>query len=1749
MKKTANPALIIGLGGTGQWVLTYVKKNLLETYGKVPETVQLLAFDTTSEDSDASIEFDRREEQAQVGDVRLDSGEFVFLGGNIKHTCEEIMREDKHKHISSWLWAKYYLSTLDGDAFEIAKGAGRRRPFGRMAVFHDLMQGQPKILGKIDQALTNIRTASRRIRPIEIYVIASLAGGTGSGMFIDITQLVRDRAQRAQIPHAVRGFLVLQNTFAPVAQIRDVQPKAFAAMRELERFMLRFDRDYPMYYTDNPNKPELRTIYKNKLFDNCYLLDARRTNLPLDGIKPKLGVFPSVAESINVLLDPETGNTFDQHYKNINERLALAQAKLGKALYSSLGTYTYILPVDDIIERNTYKLALDLIKNRLVGLYHDEKIDLIKPVSNHVLEYQTLPRDEVKSFLRMEESQANVRNIAFCQNMTLALDQALDQTNVVQSMAERGAELLAWLEPVEQEESMVSAGNRIEEVLNTSLIVEVLTANVAGEGNDYVAASIRIIRQIREIRARMLGQEEIGGRRTRGKFELGLQEYAKFNSARFHRLLTEKLSLILNGTTKDQVVAKTGKLPYAQEFLQVLIRAFEDFENFLERVVKYRADEGSVAQARDYAQQTRQIMQDAVYANSMLDRLRKTALKAEEAYIENEDYLFDLEREDKLYQALLSMTRNFKDISEQAKQMVDSWIAILAVGGMPGSNETGIYKTVLTKQVELQRRRNEQKQIRVYEYLTDDAYENNLYEARISEKVLNDILHRFRWRFAEDKMMDLRLFYDDRDDESELLREAPNRNMTATGHNVNLLLSNLRPYFHDIRNETLADRMDEYLSPARAVKKMLDSSGALISYSGHQQGHLERHTMICVNKGVQINYFDALKNELKASAPNDQDNQVIGLSNQHRCTILSTLDLIVGQHINPYETSSRAYQEERGDRRLLHNFPAEVHASEVEKQLSLPPLNQVNRLFAPQLVALLENKNMMRRFVLAHAYGLICEESAPNTRGKQYILQLNTTSRHERRNTPHKITLTQTSSLFEAIKNFVLVHLDPLRGIQAIKDVTRGTNIFVKPEQVDEALNLREESIISNRETIVAAFTDFLQNGQLEQGYVRDVLADDGEWLFVNAFRTLLPNIEQMLKNDMNQVHDSIAELIQNNRDCYVNDYENELITAFLLFINDYAGNKVRFRKGNRLIIRLETYLDEIIQPMLISTDPLIKDVGSIIYLIVWNEVERLERLRDKDFYPLDAPPQALTQRDLAKLFLDRLRHWPQLSTNEFRASVSKAASQITSFLKAPDPQVTHFGNLSYFELTTLSEKTDSIPFKKVPIIFNKEDVSYASNDIESLRQLTGSYHVAILVTSASEQSNQKINEFISRVRSAYAIDVALLGEDEILQLFSSPIPKRTIRQLLLAGSDPEMVSPFTINDPVPDNVFFGRAQELRKITKMVCDDANSVSIVGGRRIGKTSILSRLHRVIFPQREFHSIFHDCTTTTNFDSFMSAKIRSWQPKKPNTSYKFIGDVLTSPPEDKPLVLILDEVGRLLINDKHNDWHLTGLLRGLSNENQVQTILGGANFLWEAKRDAGSPLFNFTQEVHIGSFGYTTVQELVTRLMKQVEVDLINPVEIIDRIYNFTSGHPNIVQRLCHRLVQHLAGKRNRVIIPDDINAIIRIPAFLRDDYLDTYWGAASSLEKLVTLVMIEDSGIHALGHIQETLEKKFGISPSAKSLTQAFNTLVNQRLILEETSHGYFFATKSFPDVIREGPLVAQERLALLVDEYQEGETW
>ncbi|MCP4699066.1 MAG: hypothetical protein GY862_19770 [Gammaproteobacteria bacterium] len=291
-----------------------------------------------------------------------------------------------------------------------------------------------------------------------------------------------------------------------------------------------------------------------------------------------------------------------------------------------------------------------------------------------------------------------------------------------------------------------------------------------------------------------------------------------------------------------------------------------------------------------------------------------------------------------------------------------------------------------------------------------------------------------------------------------------------------------------------------------------------------------------------------------------------------------------------------------------------------------------------------------------------------------------------------------------------------------------------------------------------------------------------------------------------------------------------------------------------------------------------------------------------------------------------------------------------------------------------------------------------------------------------------------------------------------------------------------------------------------------SYAIIGGRRVGKTSVLTHLHRIRLPGIGFRTVFHSCATVRISKDFLSKIFSEWM----ETS---VGN--------KPFVLLLDEADKLIPADRANDWAIFNTMRALVNSGRVQIALSGERVLREALRDPDSPLFNFANEILLGALDFRAVEELITRPMKQLGIELADEAKMVKRIYDITSGHSNIVQRLCRRLIIRLNERRIRRIQLDDVNAVINDPGFQRDDFLDTYWERASLLEKIISLLMADGGNIRTLSTIRKALENRCDLRPEAGEVDNALQQLVDLRSILRRNSKGYEFAVKAFPLVVAE----------------------
>lgn len=212
------PALIVGLGGTGQWVLTWLKRDLLlSNDGKMPDNVKLLSIDTATQleaGAERVTASGTKEEGAEIGGVSLEQGEFIYIGGDSRPLANEV-REGEWPQIGNWFQAQRWLTTQAPATFVLDDGAGRIRQFGRLAIFKDII-GQETgsvIWRAFRSALQAVQARTSYDRRLEIIVVGSFAGGTGSGMFLDTSLILRLLAQESNIHHVLRGFFCSAKRF------------------------------------------------------------------------------------------------------------------------------------------------------------------------------------------------------------------------------------------------------------------------------------------------------------------------------------------------------------------------------------------------------------------------------------------------------------------------------------------------------------------------------------------------------------------------------------------------------------------------------------------------------------------------------------------------------------------------------------------------------------------------------------------------------------------------------------------------------------------------------------------------------------------------------------------------------------------------------------------------------------------------------------------------------------------------------------------------------------------------------------------------------------------------------------------------------------------------------------------------------------------------------------------------------------------------------------------------------------------------------------------------------------------------------------------------------------------------------------------------------------------------------------------------------------------------------------------------
>lgn len=435
-----------------------------------------------------------------------------------------------------------------------------------------------------------------------------------------------------------------------------------------------------------------------------------------------------------------------------------------------------------------------------------------------------------------------------------------------------------------------------------------------------------------------------------------------------------------------------------------------------------------------------------------------------------------------------------------------------------------------------------------------------------------------------------------------------------------------------------------------------------------------------------------------------------------------------------------------------------------------------------------------------------------------------------------------------------------------------------------------------------------------------------------------------------------------------------------------------------------------------------------------------------------------------------------------------------------------------------------------IPILVSQKAL-LAGEDIEQLRslmeQMGQTTRFGLLIVMGEVERNVSLID--DKLRSLLRYDVIALGPTELREILRVRHRLSALVGRILEQVDLTVVSPFVTEGPVSASMFFGREGDIKEILSRL--ERGSVALLGPRRIGKTSIVQR---VLASQRAAGHplIYMDCQAVTTprdllgmlADQYLNQK--TYDTEEPAAALRrMLGDLKTMYAGRK-LYLVLDEIDLLL--SQPDAAVLMRVFRAAAAEGMADFLLCGERTLERKINESDSPLSNFCHPIRVQFLPPRDAAKLISEPLEQMEIRWADKEASLERIIDFTGGHPNLIQRVCSALIERLNEERSRTIQPDMIEEVLLGPQL--EEYLDTLWGSSTYLEKIITLA-IEGGESLTAQDVKRRLEQ-YELEASLSNVVSALDDLCLFGLLKRQGTR-HTFRIESFPVMVREALDVAE----------------
>ncbi|MCG8458464.1 MAG: ATP-binding protein, partial [Holophagales bacterium] len=320
--------------------------------------------------------------------------------------------------------------------------------------------------------------------------------------------------------------------------------------------------------------------------------------------------------------------------------------------------------------------------------------------------------------------------------------------------------------------------------------------------------------------------------------------------------------------------------------------------------------------------------------------------------------------------------------------------------------------------------------------------------------------------------------------------------------------------------------------------------------------------------------------------------------------------------------------------------------------------------------------------------------------------------------------------------------------------------------------------------------------------------------------------------------------------------------------------------------------------------------------------------------------------------------------------------------------------------------------------------------------------------------------------------------------------------------------NPYVVGRPLlASDVFLGREDVFARLEASLrgAHQDNVVVLRGARRMGKTSILRRMHvhlgdgyaPVLIDLQGMigsgESAFFRELAATVCDELEELGVEAPEPaaeifeRDPGSAFrrKFLRK-LAGRLGERRLLLMLDEFEVLEARIRRGDLEprILPYFRSLmQHEKNVSFIFAGTHRLDELTHDYWGVLFNLAIYLEVGHLPETRAKELFVEPTRGHFI--VDPLAL-DKAFQLTGGHPHFSQLLARELVEYRNEERLSYVTIQDVNVVACRVVEKGQLHISYLWEECSRDERLLLLALgelLDRKGMATLGSIESFLAQR------------------------------------------------------------------